>query len=134
MRTVATEPAAKDLFTLAKDAGNKLRAYVLSYSSAATGVFFLALTGRDVTLFTRPEKILLVIALILYVTTAILCLLELRTDSRRFFHMASQIEEGKGFAENHFYRKLRLWLIYGSYVTASLATVAMVAFLISRIA
>ena len=131
---MAAEPSAKDLFNLAKDAGNKLRAYILSYSSAATAVFFLALTGRDMDLFTRPQKSLLVVALVLYVATALLCLVELRTDSRRFFHMATQLEAGKGFAENHFYRKLRLGLLYGSYVTASLATIAMVAFLISRIA
>ncbi|WP_262360752.1 hypothetical protein [Vibrio cholerae] len=29
---------------LAKDAGNRLRAYILSVSSGATGVFFLALS------------------------------------------------------------------------------------------
>ena len=131
---MAAEPSAKDLFNLAKDAGNKLRAYMLSYSSAATAVFFLALTGRDVDLFTRTQKSLLIVALVFYVATALLCLFELRTDARRFFHMATQIEQGGGFAENRFYRKLRLWLIYGSYVTAGLATVAMVAFLISRIA
>jgi hypothetical protein len=31
---------------LAKDAGNKLCAYVLIYCSTTTGVFFLALTGK----------------------------------------------------------------------------------------
>ena len=44
---MAAEPSAQDFHKQAKDAGNKLRAYILSYSSAATGVFFLALTGRD---------------------------------------------------------------------------------------
>ena len=128
------EPSAQDFHNLAKDAGNKLRAYILSYSSAATAVFFLALTGRDVAIFTPQQKTLLLVALILYVATSLVCLLELRTDARRFFHMATQVEDGGGFAENQSYRKLRLWLIYGSYVTASLATVAMVAFLVSRIA
>jgi uncharacterized membrane protein len=131
---MAAEPSAKDLFNLAKDAGNKLRAYILSYSSAATGVFFLALTGRDVTIFTPPEKVLLLVALVLYVITALLCLLELRTDARRFFHIATQIEQGGGFAENEHYRRQRLFLIYASYVTAGLATIAMVAFLVSRVA
>jgi uncharacterized membrane protein len=131
---MATEPSAKDLFNLAKDAGNKLRAYVLSYSSAATAVFFLALTGRDMDIFTRAQKALLIVALVLFVITALLCLLELRVDARRFFLMATKLELGGGFAENQFFRKLRLWLIYGSYVTASLATIAMLAFLVSRIA
>ena len=130
---MAAEPSAKDLFELAKDAGNKLRAYMLSYSSGATAVFFLALTGRDLEIFKPVEKVLLVVALVLYVTTAFLCLLELRTDARRFFHMASQIEQGGGFAENQHYKNRRLGLIYASYVTAAFATGAMVAFLISRI-
>jgi hypothetical protein len=131
---MAAEPSAKDLFTLAKDAGNKLRAYILSYSSAATAVFFLSLTGRDMDIFTRTQKSLLIVALVLYVATALLCLLELRTDSRRFFHIATQIEQGGGFAENERYRKQRLALMYTSYVTTALATVAMVGFLITRIA
>ena len=130
---MAAEPSAKDLFDLAKDAGNKLRAYMLSYSSGATAVFFLALTGRDNEIFSPLQKTLLATALVLYVVTALLCLLELRTDARRFFHMATQIEQGGGFAENQHYRKQRLALIYGSYVAAALATGAMVAFLISRI-
>jgi amino acid transporter len=128
------EPSAQDFHNLAKDAGNKLRAYVLSYSSAATGVFFLALTGRDIMIFTPPQKTLLLAALLFYVATAVLCLLELRVDARRFFHIATQLEEGGGWAENQAYRNLRLALIYGSYVTAILATIAMLAFLVSRIA
>ena len=95
---MAAEPSAKDLFELAKDAGNKLRAYMLSYSSGATAVFFLALTGRDMEIFTPLQRYLLVIALVLYVATALLCLLELRTDARRFFHMATQIEREIGRA------------------------------------
>src|SRR5688572_28016548 len=130
---MAAEPSAKDLFDLAKDAGNKLRAYMLSYSSGATAVFFLALTGRDMEIFSPLQKTLLTSALVLYVLTALLCLLELRTDARRFFHMATQIEQGGGFAENHYYRKQRLGLIYASYLTAALATGAKVAYLISRI-
>ena len=130
---MAAEPSAKDLFELAKDAGNKLRAYMLSYSSGATAVFFLALTGRDMDLFSPLQKTLLTIALVLYVATALLCLLELRTDARRFFHMATQIEQGGGFAENQHYKNRRLSLIYASYVTAAFATGSMVAFLISRI-
>jgi len=134
---MSSEPSASDFHSWAKDAGNKLRAYMLSYSSGATGVFFLALTGRDVTIFTRPEKVLLVVALVLYVTTAVLCLFELRVDARRFFYVAKLLEldaKDQRWAENDAYKNLRLRLIYASYVTATLATGAMVAFLISRIA
>ena len=133
---MAAENSAQDFHKLAKDAGNKLRAYILSYSSAATGIFFLALTGRDAQIFTPLQKVLLVVAVVLYVTTAVLCLIELRVDARRFFHIAAQLErdyQDRSWAEHEVYKTRRLGLIYGSYVTVTLATVAMVAFLISRI-
>jgi uncharacterized membrane protein len=133
---MAAEPSAQDFHNLAKDAGNKLRAYILSYSSAATGVFFLALTGRDVQIFTPLQKTLLLVALILYVVTAALCLLELRVDARRFFHIATQLERDfkhRSWTENESYKTMRLGLIYGSYISATLATLAMIGFLISRI-
>jgi hypothetical protein len=34
---------------LAKDAGNRLKAYILAYASGATGVFFLSLAGSGAT-------------------------------------------------------------------------------------
>jgi hypothetical protein len=128
---------ADDFYTWAKDAGNKLRAYVLSYASGATAVFFLALTGKDLGTFSPQEKWLLVSALLLYVATAILCLLELNVDARRFFYIAKQLElpEGKqAWARNEKYKKLRLRLIFASYVTATLATIAVIVFLVLRIA
>jgi hypothetical protein len=131
---MAAVPEAKVLYGLAKDAGNKLRAYLLSYSSAATAVFFLALTGRDMEIFTRTQKTLLIFALLFYVLTALLCLLELWVDSRRFFAMADDIDKKLAFDENRHYKRLRLGLIYTSYVTAGLATVLMVVYLILRIA
>lgn len=45
-----------DFHKLAKDAGNTLRAYILSYASGATAVFFLALTGKDLQAFSAMEK------------------------------------------------------------------------------
>lgn len=119
----------------AKDAGNKLRAYVLSYASGATAVFFLALTGKDQT-FSSPEKALLIVALLLFVSTAGLCLYELHVDARRFFHIAKQLErqpDSRSWQENDAYKKLRLRLIYGSYLTAALATAGVVGFLVLRI-
>lgn len=133
---MANEPSARDFHNLAKDAGNKLRAYMLSYSSGATAVFFLALTGRDLATFSPIQKYLLLIALFLYVATAFLCLLELRADAKRFFYIASQLEldyKDRSWAENELHRGRRLGLIYASYVTAAFATGAMVAYLISRI-
>ena len=126
----------EDFHRWAKDAGNKLRAYVLSYASGATAVFFLALTGKDLHIFSPAQKTLLVVALLLFVVTAVLCLYELHVDARRFFHIAKQLEleeSARSWRENDAYRKLRVRLIFGSYLTASLATAAIVGFLISRI-
>src|SRR5688572_25389804 len=93
----------------AKDAGNKLRAYVLSYASGATAVFFLALTGKDLQTFTPPEKTLLIAALLLFVATAVLCLYELKVDARRCFYVAKQLElppPRQSWAENDAFKKL----------------------------
>ena len=126
-----------DFHKWAKDAGNKLRAYVLSYASGATAVFFLALTSKDLQIFSTREKWLLIAALVLFVSTAALCLYELHIDARRFFNIAKQLElpeKERSWAKNAAYKKLRRTLIYSSYVTAVLATAATVCFLVSRIA
>src|SRR5260221_4818765 len=88
----STVRRSDDFHKWAKDAGNKLRAYVLSYASGATAVFFLALTGKDVSAFSFHEKWLLIVALLLYVSTAVLCLYELNVDARRFFFVAKQLD------------------------------------------
>ena len=122
---------------LAKKTGDKLRAYVLSYASGATAVFFLALTGKDLQTFSFPEKALLIVGLLLFVLTAVLCLYELHIDARRFFSIAKQMEQQadeRSWQENDAYKKLRVRLIYGSYITVGLATAAVVGFLILRIA
>ena len=134
---MAAEPSAQDFHKQAKDAGNKLRAYILSYSSAATGVFFLALTGRDLQTFSPLEKWLLVAALVLYVLTAVLRLLELRVDALRFYNIGEQLKQhrdNQSWGLNEEYKARRLRLIYSSYVCVSLATLAMVCYLILRIA
>jgi amino acid transporter len=126
----------EDYHKLAKDAGNKLRSYVLAYASGATGVFFLALVGKDAVDFTSLQKILLLFALALYVLTVILCLFELHIDARRFFNIAAQHEKPKSeqnWGRNERYKKLRVRLLYWSYLTAGLATVLVVIFLVSRI-
>ena len=128
--------AVDDFHKWAKDAGNKLRAYVLSYASGATAVFFLALTGKDLGAFSLAQKWLLVVALLLHVSTAILCLIELHIDSRRFFYIAKQLElpeSQQAWAKNDRYKKLRLRLILGSYITATLATIAVIIYLTLRI-
>jgi hypothetical protein len=132
-----TNSRSDDFHKWAKDAGNKLRAYVLSYASGATAVFFLALSSKDVGTFTTLEKTCLIVALLLYVTTTLLCLYELHIDARRFFHVAKQLElpdNERSWKENDWAKKVRLRLIYSSYISAASATAAVVGFLVARIA
>lgn len=121
---------------LAKDAGNRLKAYILAYASGATGVFFLSLSGSDAMRYSTMQKIALLVALIFFVVTATLCLYELHIDARRFFNIAKQNslpENEQDWTLNERYKRLRVGLLYSSYVTVALATVASVVFLVSRV-
>jgi len=125
-----------DYHKLAKDAGNKLRSYILAYASGATGVFFLALAGKDAADFSLHQKILLLSALAFYVVTVIVSLIELHIDARRFFHVATQLgrpETEQNWEKNERYKKLRLCLLFFSYITAGLGTLLIVCFLVLRI-
>ncbi|GIA35523.1 hypothetical protein [Vibrio cholerae] len=120
---------------LAKDAGNRLRAYILSVSSGATGVFFLALS-KDSQTYSGPEKILLSVALIGFVITAVLCLYELRVDAKRFFALTQELKkplDKQCWEANEKYKKKRYWLIHSSYVTLGIAMTTTSAFLVLRI-
>lgn len=121
---------------LAKEAGNRLKGYIIGYSSGATGVFFLALADAKAA-FTYWQKTCLIAAIFFFVATSALCLYELHIDARRFFNVAKQLERPKAeqsWELNEKYKKQRVWLIYVSYVTVALATLASVLFLISRVA
>ena len=52
-----------------KEAGNKLKENILNFSSVATGVFFFALTGKDVSSFGYIEKTLLLGAMSFFAVT-----------------------------------------------------------------
>jgi preprotein translocase subunit SecG len=77
----------------AKDAGNKLKGNILSFSSVATGVFFFTLTGNDASGFSYLEKFMLLVAITFFALTVLLCLFELYIDSQRFFAIAKQMEK-----------------------------------------
>lgn len=127
---------SKEFHDLAKDAGNKLKEYILAYSTGATGVFFLALIGKVDHSFTLFQKIELIVALIAFVATTFICLLELHIDARRFFYVAKQLalpEAKQQWEKNETYKFIRVVLIYGSYITALVGTCASVIFLIDRI-
>lgn len=121
---------------LAKDAGNRLRAYILSVSSGATGVFFLALTKTDESLLNYSEKWLLSIALIAFVTTVCLCLYELRVDAKRFFLLAKELEKTeseRNWNKNESFKSKRHCLINLSYVTLGIAVISTSAYLVLNI-
>jgi hypothetical protein len=118
---------------LAKDAGNRLRSYILSVSSGATGVFFLALSRPGQYSLSVPEKWLLAIALVSFVTTVGLCLYELRVDAKRFFDLAKELEkpqEQQRWEKNETYKKKRYWLIHSSYFALGAGVVATSIFLV----
>ena len=79
-----------DYHRLAKEAGNRLKGYILAYASGATGIFFLALSGERADGFAAIEIWLLIFALLMFVLTVVLCLLELHIDAPRFFSVAKQ--------------------------------------------
>jgi len=112
---------------LAKDAGNRLRAYILSVSSGATGVFFLALTKSGGGDLCATDKWLLSVALVSFVATVGLCLYELRVDAKRFFALTQELnkpESEQRWEKNKQYKSKRYWLIHGSYITLAVAILA----------
>lgn len=121
---------------LAKDAGNRLRAYILSVSSGATGVFFLALTKSDGSELGATDKWLLSVALVSFVATVGLCLYELRVDAKRFFALTQELnkpESEQSWEQNKQYKLKRYWLIHGSYVTLAVAILATSIYLVRAI-
>ena len=119
----------------AKDSGNKLKSYILTYSAAATGVFFLALTNSKQS-FTDLQAILLITSLSFFFITVVISLIELRVDANRFFEVATQLElaeEQRDWSKNDSYKKDRLKLIYLSYITVAIATGCAASFMICKI-
>ena len=137
MLTTACAPGSGPRWGTGKKRASVLTVCVAAtWISGATAVFFLTLAGKDLQVFSLPEKVLLAVALLLFGLTTVLCLYGLHVDARRFFHIAKQLEadeNDRSWVENLRYRKLRLRLIYGSYLSASAATGAVVAFLILRL-
>lgn len=120
---------------LAKDAGNKLRSYILSVSSGATGVFFLFL-AKDSQQFSRVEQILLILSLVGFVTTVVLCLYELRIDAQRFFALTQELNKAPDeqcWKANDKFKKKRYCLIHLSYITLGTAILTISIFLILQI-
>ena len=120
---------------LAKDAGNRLKAYILAYASGATGVFFLALSSSDAGKFSLWQRRFLLTAILFFVGTVALCLIELHIVCRRFFYITEQNKlplNQQDWGLNETYKRVRVWLLYSSYITVFVGTIASVAFLFAR--
>ena len=110
--------------------------YILSVSSGATGIFFLALTKTEKSPLSCTEKWLLSIALVSFVSTVVLCLYELRVDARRFFALAKELEkqqEKQSWEQNERYKSKRFWLIHLSYITLGIGIITTCAYLVLKI-
>lgn len=127
---------SEKFYSLAKDAGNRLRAYILSVSSGATGVFFFTLTGKEAQTFTSIEKWLIISGLLGFVLTVAISLYELRIDAQRFYIAA--IENNKDEKEQKWlkyekYKKLRYKLLHLSYVTLGVGVITTSIYLILKV-
>ena len=106
----------------AKEASNKLKGYILSFSSVATGVFFFSLTDQDLTDFSALEKGFLLTAMVFFASTVVLCLFELYIDSKRFFAIAKQKEkpeQEQTWSQVRKLKRLRLRIINAYYLTVA---------------
>lgn len=116
---------------LAKDAGNKLKSYVFSLSSGATGVFFFLLIKNE-----GNFKYILSITLLFFVFTITLCLYELRIDAQRFFLLAKELEKEEKEQKWETNKKLksqRLKLMNASYITFVIAIISTCIYLVLNI-
>lgn len=122
---------------LAKDAGNRLGNYVMSYASGATAVFFLALMQESATRFSPAQKIALILSMLFFVVTVALRLFELHIDARRFYALAKELEKpvtAQDWQVNDHYKALRWRLIYSAYGTLAAATLLALLFMVLRLA
>lgn len=134
-----SQPIESDLMTessafhaKAKEAGNRLSAFIMNYASAASGLFFWALVQDSATHFSPAMKVTVLSSLVLYVVTVTMCLLELRIDAKRFYAGAKELErpvELQNWSIYQAYGVLRLRLIYTSYVTLSADNLSALAFM-----
>ncbi len=122
--------------SLAKDAGNKLRAYILAVSSGSVGVFFLTLMntkGHNIDSF---EKWLLTCGLVSFVAVVCVSLYELRKDSNRFYRLAKILEKPENeqsWEDNKKRKSNRLCLINTSYLFFGLGIILTIILLIYRV-
>ena len=118
----------------AKEAGNRLSTAILTISLGGTAVYFATLTGGTNSSFSIFEKVIVSVGLVMFAFTSFLCLLELKFDANRFYIAASNLEVAEAnWDKYNRLKRLRLVLIYCSYVTLAIALVVTTLFVLSRI-
>lgn len=120
----------------AKEAGNKLKSYILSIATGATGVMFFTFTRKDIAHFSCFEKTMLVLAVVFFAVTVFIGLWELRIDSKRFYSIAEQLEKEKSeqdWSTNEKLKVSRLKLINLTYITSFLGFLFTSIYMVLRI-
>jgi hypothetical protein len=119
---------------LAKEAGNRLAAYITNFASGAAGVLFLAAMQDSATRLAPWARAWMLAALVLAAVTVVLRLLELHVDARRFYEVAKQTgSAAPDWARNEQLKALRLRLIFASYWSFGAALAALVGFMVARL-
>jgi hypothetical protein len=128
-------PDSAPFHKLAKEAGNRLSAYITNFASGAVGVLFLAAMQDSATRLQPWARAWLLAALVLAAATVGLRLLELHVDARRFYEVAKQTDAAQPeWARNERLKALRLRLIWCSYWTFGAALACLVGFMVVRLA
>lgn len=119
---------------LAKEAGNRLSAYITNFAAGAVGVLFLAATQDSFSRLQFGARVALLGALVLAAVTVGLRLAELHVDARRFYEVAVQTSAASpDWSRNERLKRLRLRLIFASYWTFGAALAALAVFMGARL-
>jgi hypothetical protein len=130
---MTTESTNQEFHTRAKQAGDQLRAYIVSIAAAATGMLFLNLTDASQQL-TSSQKAAVASAIIMFSLTVLLTLIELHLNARRFFEVAKQQgEDTPDWSKNERLKAARLKVIWFSYSTMVTGMCAALAYMLIRI-
>ena len=119
----------------AKNAGNRLSAYVTNSCIGAVAVFFLALVNHGQN-YNGLEKVMLIVALLAFVVATFLRFLELHFDAKRFYQLAIQNakqEHEQDWTVADRFKRNRLNTIWLSYISFAIGVAASVVFLIARV-
>ena len=120
---MTTESTDQEFHNRAKQAGDQLRTYIVSISSAATGMLFLNLTDLSRQL-TSNQKAAVAIAIIMFSLTVLLTLIELHLNARRFFEVAKQLgKDNPDWTKNEQLKAVRLKVMWCSYGTMAIGIV-----------